>query len=203
MSEYHYPTQNINNSTHSSKYEISNLQAEGTIICISDPSGADIYVDGVFWNAKTSVPIIVETGNRDITFIKAGYEPYTEKVAGLKEQQITKVAAILGPIANITNSGIVICATTNIASCPMTPIICPTTINPLDYINFIAIINSIIPKTVTVRFTYTLDDTTYHDDITVNLLIGNNVIYAWATNRRCDVNMIIMLIDVSIVSQVE
>lgn len=181
-------------------YEISNLQQTGTIIFITDPSGADIYIDNVLQSVKTSASLIVPTGNRTITFVKAGYTSYTETVSGLKKNQTIKVCAILGQVANIIDSGIVICTTTVITSCPITPITCPATINPLDYINLVATINSTIQKTVTVKFTYTLGNTTYYDSITTNLSIGTNVIYAWSTNRRYDVNTTVTLIDVSIIS---
>ena len=181
-------------------HEISNLAATGTVIFITDPSGADIYIDGILQSVKTSASLAVATGNRTITFSKAGYTSYVETISGLKQNQIIKVAAILGQIANITDRGIVICTTTDVASCPTIPITCPTTINPLDYINLVATINSTIRKTVTVRFTYTLGNTTYNDNVTVNLSIGTNTVYAWSTNRRYDVNTTITLIDVSIIS---
>jgi hypothetical protein len=180
--------------------KISNLQETGTIIFITDPSGADIYIDYVLQSIKTSTSLIVPTGNRTITFSKAGYASYNEVVSGLKQDQTIKVCAILGQIANITYSGIVICTTTNISSCPKTPIACPATINPLDYINLVAIINSTIQYIVTVRFTYTVGNTTYYDSITANLSIGTNTVYAWSTNRRYGVNTIVTLIDVSIIS---
>jgi PEGA domain len=199
MPESYYFTQNINNLIPSSKYEISNLESAGTIIFISDPSGADIYIDGVLQTAKTSVALTVPTGNRDIIFKKAGYTSYYETVSGLKQNQTTKVAAILDQTADIIDSGIVICTTTSISSCPTTPVICPTTINPLDYINFIAKISSTTQKTVTVRFTYTLDDITYNNNVVKNLQIGNNIVYAWSTNRRYDVDTTVTLINVSLV----
>ena len=180
-------------------YEISNLAATGTIIFITDPSGADIYIDNVLQPVKTSTSLIVPTGNRTITFSKAGYASYVETISGLKQNQTIKVAAILGQITNIIDSGIVICTTTGIASCPTTPIICPATINPLDYINLIASINSTTQKTVTLRFTYTLGNTTYYDNVTANLSKGTNTVYAWSTNRRYDVNTTVTLVDVSII----
>lgn len=191
------------NLTYSSYYpghEISNLVATGTIIFITDPSGADIYIDNVLQSVKTSTSLAVPTGNRTITFSKAGYTSYNETVSGLKQNQIIKVAAILEQVANITNSGIAICTTTNIVSCPTTPITCPATINPLDYINLVVTINSTTQKTVTVRFTYTLGSTAYYDNVIANLSIGTNTVYAWSTNRRYDVNTILTLIDVSIIS---
>jgi hypothetical protein len=181
-------------------YEISNLQQTGTIIFITDPSGADIYIDNVLQPVKTSTSLIVPTGNRTITFSKAGYASYVETVSGLKKNQIIKVCAILGQIANIIDSGIVICTTTGIASCPTTPIVCPATINPLDYINLVVTTSSTTQKTVTIRFTYTLGSTTYYDNVTKNLSIGTNIVYAWSTNRRYDANTIVTLIDVSIIS---
>lgn len=199
MSESYYSTQNIDNLIPSSKYEISNLESTGTIIFITDPSGADIYIDGVLQTAKTSVSLTVPTGNRDIIFKKAGYTSYYETVSGLKERQIIKVAAILEKIAEIIDSGIVICATTSTTSCPITPVICPTTINPLDYINFIAKISSTTQKTVTIMFTYMLNDTTYNNNVVKNLTVGNNIVYAWSTNRRYGVNTVVILIDVFLV----
>jgi hypothetical protein len=190
----------IHSPYYSPGHEISNLAATGTVIFITDPSGADIYIDGILQSVKTSTSLAVATGNRTITFSKAGYASYVETISGLKQNQIIKVAAILGQIANITNNGIVICTTTSIASCPTTPITCPATINPLDYINLAATINSTTRRTVTVRFTYTIGDTTYYDNVTANLSIGTNTIYAWSTNRRYDVNTILTLVDVSIIS---
>jgi hypothetical protein len=173
--------------------------ATATIICITDPTGASIYIDGVLKQILTSGPITVTTGSHTVTFSKAGYNPYTTTVT-VTANQVINICAILVQVANITDQGIVICTTTDIASCPTTPIICPTSVNPLEYINFVTIINSTIQKTVTIRFTYTLGETTYHDDITVNLPIGNSAVYAWTTNRRYDVNMIITLVDVSLIS---
>lgn len=199
MQESYYQTEYTDYAL-SSEYKVSNLDSTGTIIFITDPSGADIYIDGVLQSAKTSTSLTVPTGNRDITFVKAGYTSYTETVSGLKQNQTIKVAAILEQIVDIINSGIVICTTTNKTSCPTTPITCPTSINPLDYINFIAIINSTAQRTVIVRFTYTLNDTTFYSNVTISLSIGNNIVYAWSTNRRYDVNTIVTLIDVSLVS---
>lgn len=196
-----YQTEDVNltYSFYSSEYEISNLQETGTIIFITDPSGANIYIDGVLQSAKTSTSLIVPTGNRTITFVKAGYDSYTQVVSGLKKDQIIKVCAILGQAMNVIDSGIVICTTTSTISCPITPIICPISINPLDYINFIAKINSNVQKNITVKFTYVLDDITYDDNVTANLSTGTNIIYAWSTNRRYNVNTIITLIDVSLI----
>jgi hypothetical protein len=181
-------------------YNISTLQATGKIIFITDPSGADIYIDNVLQSVKTSTSLIVPTGNRTITFVKAGYTSYTEVVSGLKKNQIIKVCAILGQITSIIDSGIVICTTTSIISCPIKPISCPATINPLDYINLVATINSTLQKIMTVKFTYTIDNTTYYDYTTVNLSVGTNVLYAWSTNRRYGVNSTITLLDISLTS---
>jgi len=178
---------------------MESLQETGIIIFITDPSGANIYIDGVLQSVKTSTSLRVPTGNRTITFTRTGYASYTQVVSGLKKDQVIKVSAILGQTTYIINSGIVICTTANKTSCPTTPVICPTTINPLDYINLIAIINSTIQTTVTIRFTYTLNDTTHYDNTTVNLLTGNNVIYAWSINRIYDVNTTITLLDVSLI----
>ncbi len=178
---------------------MKSLQETGTIIFITDPSGANIYIDGVLQSVKTSTSLRVPTGNRTITFTKSGYASYTQVVSGLKKDQTIKVSTILGQSAYITNSGIVICTTANITSCPITPIICPAIINPLDYINLIATINSTIQTSLTIRFTYTLNDTTHYDNITINLSTGNNIVYAWSTNRRYDVNTIITLVDVSLI----
>ncbi len=181
------------------KVNMESLQETGIIIFITDPSGANIYIDGDLQSVKTSTSIRVPTGNRTITFTKSGYVSYTQVVSGLKKDQTIKVSAILGQTANLTNSGIVICTTANITSCPITPLTCPTSINPLDYINLIAIINSTLQTTVTIRFTYTLNDIIHYDNTTVNLSTGNNIVYAWSTNRRYDVNTTITLIDVSLI----
>ena len=185
---------------YSSEYEISNLQQTGTLTFITDPSGADIYIDNILQPVKTSTSLSVPTGNRTITFAKGGYTSYTETISGLKKNQTMKVCAILEQISFIIDSGIVICTTTAMTSCPITPISCPATINPLDYINFVATITSTIQNTVTAKFTYTSDNTTYYNNVTATLSIGTNVVYAWSTNRRYDVNTIVTLIDVSIIS---
>lgn len=170
-----------------------------TLVCITDPTDANIYIDGILQPTVTSGPIYVLAGTHTVTFSNAGYNSYTTTVT-VTTGQVINVCAILTQIANILDSGIVICTIADIASCPTTPVACPATINPLYYINLIATINSTIPTTITVRFTYTLDSTTYYDDITVNIVTGTNIVYAWSINRRYDVNSIITLIDVSIIS---
>lgn len=173
-----------------------------TIICITDPTDAYIYIDGTLQHVHTSGPISVLIGGHTVTFSKPGYNSYTTTV-NVTTNQVINICAILTQIVNIIDSGVVICTTSSIMSCPTIPIACPATINPLDYINFSTTINSSTPKTVTIRFTYTLDDVTYYDDVVVNLLTGNNTTYAWTANRRYWVNMTITLVNVSIISQVE
>lgn len=184
----------------SSEHEISNLQPTGTIICITDPSGADIYIDGVLQPAKTSVYLTaVPTGNRTVTFSKTGYNPYIEVVSGLKKDQIVKVSTILDQKASIIDNGIVICTSSNITSCPTTPITCPTDINPLDYINFIAIINSIRTTIVTIRFLYSINEISSYTDVTKSLIIGTNIIFAFSSNMRYSPNDVISLDNVIII----
>ena len=178
-----------NNYFHLAGYDISTLQATGIITFITDPSGANIYIDGVLQSVKTSTSIIVPTGNRTITFTKAGYNSYSEVVSGLKGGQV-KVCAILGQTTSIIDSGIVICTTPNISSCPISPITCPTSVNPLDYINFIAILNSTVPTTLTVRFIYMIDNIINNTDVSVNLIIGTNIVYAFPTNIQYPVSTI-------------
>lgn len=181
-------------------YGISILQATGTIICITDPSGADIYIDNVLQSVKTSTSLIVPTGNRTVTFKKAGYASYSEIVAGLKKNQVVKVCAILGQVSSITNYGIVICTGPNISSCPMAPVPCPISINPLDYVNFIAIINSTVQTQLTVTFTYTLNGTEYMVNVPIVASEGTNIVYAFPENIRYSPNTVMTLVSVDLTS---
>lgn len=186
---------------YSSGYGISDLQETGTIICVTDPSGADIYVDEVLQPVKTSTSITVPAGNRTITFVKAGYGSYSEKVAGLRKGQVVSVCAILGQTVSIINSSIVICFGPAISTCPITPLDCLTQTTPLNYVNMVAIINSTVQTSLTVTFTYTLNGIAYYDNVSVNLSIGTNIVYAWPINRTYPTNTTLTLTGVALTLQ--
>jgi hypothetical protein len=171
--------------------------ATGTIVCITDPSNANIYIDGILQTVNTSNSIIVSTGSHTVTFSKAGYQSYTTNIT-ISNNQTMNVCAILQQIVTITNYGIVICTTSNVSSCPTTPITCPITVNPTNYINFIATLNSISPINLTVNFSYTISDTVYVQSVPVSLLTGTNVVYAFPTNVQYSPNTIISLTDVKL-----
>lgn len=172
--------------------------AIATIICITDPSNANIYINGILQPVNTSTSIAVLTGNYTVTFYKAGYYPYTETVIGLVANQVIKIAEILMRIANITDSGIVICTGLNISSCPISPISCPVSVTPLNYVNLIAILNTTSSTTLTITFIYTLNDVINYANITANLVIGTNIVYAFPTNIQYSSNTIVELKDVTL-----
>lgn len=170
--------------------------ATATIIFITDPSNANIYINGVLQPINTSTSVSVMTGDYTITLYKAGYYPYTETVTGLVPNQIVKVSSILTQIANITDKGIVICTGLNISTCPTSSITCPILITPLDYVNLIVTITSIAPLSVTVIFIYTIDEIQNYADVPVNLAVGNNIVYAFPLNVQYSPNTILSLDDV-------
>lgn len=173
--------------------------ATATIIFITDPSNANIYINGILQPINTSTSISVLTGDYATILYKAGYYPYTETVTGLLPNQIVKIAAILIQIANITDKGIVICTGINISTCPISPIICPILTTPLDYVNLIATITSTVPLSVTIRFIYTLDGIQNYTDVPVSLAIGNNIVYAFPLNIQYPPNAILSLDDVILI----
>ena len=173
--------------------------ATATIIFITDPSNANIYINGVLQPINTSTSISVLTGSYTTTLYKAGYYPYTEIVTGLLPNQIVKVAAVLTQIANITDKGIVICTGLNISTCPISPITCPILITPLNYVNLIVIIISTSPLILTVRYIYTIDGTQNYADVPVNLATGNNVVYAFPLSIQYPPNTILSLDDVILI----
>lgn len=173
--------------------------ATATIIFITDPSNANIYINGVLQPINTSTSISVLTGDYATILYKAGYYSYTETVTGLLPNQIVKVAAILIQIANIIDKGIVICTGINISTCPISPITCPILTTPLDYVNLIVTITSTAPLSVTIRFIYTLDGIQNYTDVPVSLAIGNNIVYAFPLNIQYPPNAILSLDDVILI----
>lgn len=173
--------------------------ATATITFITDPSNANIYINGTIQPVNTSISINVLAGNYTILLYKAGYYPYTETVTGLLPYQTVKVASILTQITNITDKGIVICAGLNISTCPISPISCPILTTPLDYVNLIAIITSTSPLSLIVRFIYTLDATQNYADVPVSLVIGNNIIYAFPINVQYQPDAILSLDDIILI----
>lgn len=173
--------------------------ATATIIFITDPSNAHIYINGILQPVNTSTSISFLTGTYTITFYKAGYNTYTEIVTLLLPYQIVKVAAILTQIANITDKGVVLCTGSNIFTCPISPISCPILITPLDYINLIATITSTSSLSLVIRFIYTLDGIQYYADVSVTLAIGNNIVYAFPLNIQYPPNAILSLDDVILI----
>ncbi len=182
-----------------SQIDINTLQNVGNILAITDPSKADIYIDGILQTQLSSILITnIPIGNHTIIFSKSGYQPYTE-IVNIRKNITTKVAAILTQIANIIDKGIVICPGSNIATCPIIPISCPIMTTPLDYINFLANITSTSPLIVIVRFLYTLDGISNYTDVSVNLAIGNNIVYAFPLNIQYSPNAILSLDDVMLI----
>jgi hypothetical protein len=173
--------------------------ATATITFITDPSNANIYINGILQPINTSTSIPVMAGDYTTTLYKAGYYPYAETVTGLLPNQIVKVATILTQIANITDNGIVICTGLNISTCPISPITCPILITPLDYINLITTITSTSPLSLTVRFIYMIDGTQNYTDVPVNLAIGNNIVYAFPLNMQYPPNAILSLDNVILI----
>lgn len=191
----------IEDLPHSSGYEydIEILQNVGDILAITDPSNANIYIDGILQPQQTSILLTnILVGNHTVQFTKAGYLPYTETV-NIKKNITTKVASILTQIANITDKGIVICTGLNISTCPISPITCPILATPLDYVNLIVAITSASPLSLTIRFIYTLDTIQNYADVPVNLAIGNNIVYTFPLNVKYTPNSILSLDDVILI----
>ena len=163
-----------------------------TVIFITDPSDANIYVDGILQITNTSSSFSIQSGNHTVTFTKAGYMSHTQTFTAIAGQTIT-VAVILQSISTIIDSGIVICTTSSISSCPISPISCPVQVTPLTYVNFIAIIDSTQAMTVTIRFLYYINDIANYTDVTTSLIIGTNAIYAFPSNVTYSPNSIISL----------
>lgn len=165
----------------------------GNILCVTDPSEANIYVDGTLQPQKSSVLLTnIYTGGHTISYTRPGYATYTESVTVSKDKT-EKVCAILTKIVDITDKGIVICTTPNILSCPIFPTSCPLLVTPLNYINLIAMLNSTAAITLTVRFIYSLNGTINNRDVAINLSIGTNIVYAFPTNTQQPVNTILSL----------
>lgn len=169
--------------------------ATATIICTTDPTDAYIYIDGVLQPVLTSGPVSVQTGTHTVTFSKAGYYSYTETVTLIANQTI-KVCAILIQTIDIVDQGIVICTSSNITSCPTSPIDCTTQIIPSSYINFIGILNSASSVTLTVRFLYSVNEISNYQDAYVTIPIGTSIVYAFSTNQQYAPDTVLSLDDV-------
>lgn len=169
-----------------------------TVIFITDPSDANIYVDGILQITNTSSSFTIQAGDHTVTFTKAGYMSNTQMFTAIASQTIT-IGAILQPISNIVDSGIVICTSSSTSSCPTTPISCPVQITPLDYVNFLVIINSTQEMTVTIRFLYYINDVENYTDTTTSLIVGTNVIYAFPVNVTYSPNAVISLYSVTLI----
>lgn len=172
--------------------------ATATITFITDPSNANIYINGILQPVNTSTSISALTGNYIILLYKAGYFPYIETIT-LAANQVVKVSAILTQIANITDKGIVVCTGLNISTCPISPITCPILTTPLDYVNLVVTITSTLPLILTVRFIYTLDWIQSYTDVPVTLATGNNIVYAFPLNIQYSPNAILSLDDVILI----
>lgn len=189
--------------SYSSEYDVTmdniiTLQNVGDMLAISDPSGANIYIDGVLQVQKTSVLLTnIIAGNHTVQFTKAGYAPYTDIVI-VKKGVMAKVASILTQIVRVIDSGIVICAGSNISSCPISPISCPVSVTPLNYVNLIAILGATAPITLTVTLAYTLNDVMNYENVVASLEIGTNIVYAFPSNIQYSSNTIVELKDVTL-----
>lgn len=176
--------------------------ATATLMFITDPSGANIYINGILQPVNTSTSIAILSGNYTIIFYKAGYYSYTETVTGLGANQIVKVSTILIQAVSIIDQGIVFCTGLSYITCPASITApCPISITPLDYINFLTILDNISgsPITLTVRFLYSLDDIIYNIDVPVVLPLGTSIVYAFTTNQRYGSNTIISLDNVILI----
>ena len=176
--------------------------ATATIIFITDPSNANIYINGVLQSINTSTSIDVLTGNYTIIFYKAGYNSYTETVTGLGINQIVKVSTILTQTVFTIDQGIVFCTGSSYTTCPAsTTATCPISITPLDYVNFLAIFNNISgsPITLTVRFIYSLNGIVYNADVPAILPIGTSRVYTFTTNQTYGPNTIVSLDNVILI----
>lgn len=188
--EYVNPNQN---QPYSSEYHAFRLVPTGSLFCMTDPSGANIYLDGILQTQVTPALLsAIVAANHDVMFTKSNYISYTENITVPPNKKAT-VAAVLIPIATTIDSGIVICTTSIISSCPISPISCPVQVTPLNYVNFIAIINSIQIATATIRFLYSINDTTNYTDVIKSLIVGINTVYAFPSNVRYSPNAIVSL----------
>ena len=174
------------------------IAGPSTIVFITDPSDANIYVDGVLQITNTSSSFTISAGDHTVTFTKAGYMSNTQTFTAMAGQTIT-VGAILQPFSNIIDIGIVICTESTISSCPITPISCPFEVTPLDYMNFIAVIDSTQITTVTMRFLYYVNDVANYTDVTTSLIVGTNVIYAFPINETYSPNDVVSLYSVTLI----
>lgn len=174
------------------------LQGIGNLSIITDPTNANVYIDGVLNTQKTSLTITnISVGQHTVILTKAGYLSYTQNVNIIANQTIT-ISAILQQLSTITDTEIVNCPTSAVSSCPTTPI--PyTIISPLDYVNLMATINSTQAVSTTVRFTYIINDIVDYTDVTTNLTIGTNIVYAFPTNRTYPGGTILSIGDVILI----
>ena len=176
--------------------------ATATIICITDPSGANIYINGILQTVNTSTPIAVLTGNYTVLFYKPGHYTYTETITGLLPNQIVKVSTILTQIVFTIDQGIVFCTGSSYATCPISiTATCPISITPLDYVNFLVIFDNTSgsPITLTVRFIYSIDSITYSADVPAILPVGTGIVYAFTTNQTYGPNTIVSLDNVTLI----
>ena len=157
-------------------------QGIGNLSIITDPSDANVYIDGVLQTQKTSSIITnIQVGQHTITITKAGYSSYTQIINTIANQT-TNLSAILQQLSTVTDVEIVGCLTSAVSSCPITPIQY-TIISPLNYVNLIAIVNSVYATPITVRFIYLINDIINYTDVATNLIVGTNIVYAFPTNR--------------------
>lgn len=176
--------------------------ATATILCITDPSGANIYINGILQPVNTSAPIAVLTGDYTVLFYKSGYYTYTETVTGLIVSQVVKVSAILTQIVFTIDQGIVFCTGSSYTTCPSSiTATCPISITPLDYINFLVILDNTsgLPIPLTVRFIYSLNGIAYNVDVPIIIPVGTSNVYAFTTNQTYGPNTIVSLDNVILI----
>jgi hypothetical protein len=173
-------------------------QKFGDILIVTEPPGANIYLDGIIQQQQTPSIITVNEGKYNLTLTKAGYTSYTQ-IVDIKKNTTTTVATILSQIVDITDSGVVICSNPNVTTCPMSLLSCPIIVAASDYINLMVILWSTASTPAMVRFTYTLNDVINYADVSTTLMPGTNIVYAFTTNVRYSGDTILSLDDVTLI----
>jgi hypothetical protein len=96
----------------------------------------------------------------------------------------------------LVDSSIIICTTDVIGSCPVTETNCPTggTIATTQYVNFIATFTMGANQNgVKIIFKYVKNGTPMQETVTVNVVAGDNYVYAFAANQLYPADTILVL----------
>lgn len=87
-------------------------------------------------------------------------------------------------VITVTDASIVKCTGSTTATCDAIPVTC-SSITLGDYINMVAIVNALVAQTgVIIRFEYLENEIPINTDIIVDLVAGNNTVYAWSPNHQ-------------------